>query len=194
MKQGLAVLIYFYLGTQKRLLKMTLKARRSVTDIRDGIELPLAHLHPSRPMWDMSKGYCILLVQPLVNESIRSHPTAQKTCVKRHSSLILCPFYVEKSKVRMAFHTPLQMHQQDCTAFSGSKRNTLSSKGSLIIMALREKLLSLLQTAQGQLLLDCQDLWVTGLSWLLREWNWGAEPGAVHRSARVADSRRGCPS
>lgn len=36
MKQGLAVLVYFYLGTQKKLLTMTLKAGRSVTDIRDG--------------------------------------------------------------------------------------------------------------------------------------------------------------
>lgn len=71
---------------------------RSVRDIRNGIEMPLAHIHPSRPMWDMSKGYCILLVQSLVNESIRSHPTAQKTYVKRHPSLILYSFYAEKAK------------------------------------------------------------------------------------------------
>lgn len=100
MKQGLAVLIYFYLGTLRKLLTMTLKAGRSVTDIRDGIELPLAHIHPSRPM---SKCYCILLVQPLANESIRSHPTAQKTCIKRHSSLILYPLYFESLKWEWPF-------------------------------------------------------------------------------------------
>lgn len=175
MKQGLAVLVCFYLGTQKLLLTITFKAGRSVTDIRDGIELPLAHIHPSQPM---SKGYSILLVQPLLNESIRSHPTAQKTCAKGHSSLILYPFYVEKSRVRMAFHTPLQLQQQSWTAFSGSKRSTPSSQRSLNITALREKLLSLLQTVQGHLLLSCQDLWVTGLTWLLR----GAALGSRARS------------
>lgn len=78
----------------------------------------------------------------------------------------------------MAFHTPLQLQQQSCTAFSSSRRNTPSSKGSLNITALREKLLSLLQTVQGQLLLDCQVLWVTGLSWLL----WGAALASRARS------------
>lgn len=136
----------------------------------------LAHIHPCRPAWDTSKGYYILLVQPPVNDSFRSHPTTQKICVKRHSSLILYPFYVRKPRVRMAFHTPLQLHQLNRTALPSPQQeeHTFLRGARETARLFGQNQSHRCEPARGQPLPSCQVPRFTGVSWLLG----GAELGS----------------
>lgn len=136
----------------------------------------MAHIHPCRPAWDTSKGYYILLVQPPVNDSFRSHPTTQKICVKRHSSLILYPFYVRKPRARMAFHTPLQLHQLNRTALPSPQQeeHTFLRGARETARLFGQNQSHRCEPARGQPLPSCQVPRFTGVSWLLG----GAELGS----------------
>ena len=81
MAQGWAPLIYFYLGTQRKLLTKALKAGWSVTDIRDGRDLPLG----THPPLQASVGY----VSGLLHVSC---PTSGKLLLQKpsHSPKDLC--------------------------------------------------------------------------------------------------------
>lgn len=63
MAQEWAALIYFYPGTQRKLLTKALKVGWSVTDIRDGRDIPLG----THPALQASVGYICVITFCLSN-------------------------------------------------------------------------------------------------------------------------------
>lgn len=74
-------------------------------------------------------GICLRVITFCLSNLWQIAPSeAQKICVQRHWSLILYPFYVEKSRLRKASYAPL-LHQENYTAFCAARGALLPQRG-----------------------------------------------------------------